>query len=249
MYQRHLFVIITLPVLLIFYSCSGPKKFYYKNNDYYAKKLKGKKLYIDDVDRVMLDDTAKAFTLYSLKMDSRQLEDTLTAVLNSIVKELAMKHLKKFSVVTSGGKSSDSEIRADSSVRRTVTITDKHSVSKEFYIPDKTAYKDPAIRNINYLFKINSPIIRLSNYFIPIFVPLPGGFVSGSTSGPCFVLKGTYVMWDYDKDRAICAGEFSKTIMSMKHLLKRKVVIDIFKPMVGKIYVKTPYPVYIEESQ
>jgi hypothetical protein len=39
-----------------------------------------------------------------------------------------------------------------------------------------------------------------------MFVPMPGGFIGGSSSGPAFGIRVKYLIWDYGNNQPIYAG-------------------------------------------
>lgn len=240
--KRNALIVLGLINMIFLSSCTMTTKFYYKDKGYFSNRENGKLLFIDNTEQFVCDVAARAFVLYTLRLDPGQLEDTLTEVFDYVLQGLSKKYIKKIEIIGLNKFLVNEEIKSDTLKSQKIVLTSQNSISKEFEIPSRSNFDNPEIKNFNYIMQIKSPKISASRYLVPAIFPTPGGFISSSTSGPCLILHGTYVLWDYDNNKAICAGEFSKQIVETRSLLKRKSLVNTLKPLVVEIFSKTPYP-------
>jgi hypothetical protein len=80
-------------------------------------------------------------------------------------------------------------------------------------IPKKKIIDSIGIK-CNFALFITDVKIFQTSYYVPIFIPLPGAYIAGHATGPALGINGNYILWDYDRECAICAGNFKKNFMT-----------------------------------
>jgi hypothetical protein len=218
-------------------SCSS-NLIYYKDKSYYSADKEQKKLVVFPVTKVKFDDTAKAYTQYFLKKDPCSLEDTILRHLNHEYGKMALQYNKKRNI-----SPLDTFFRIDRSMNDSSEYIQNQLFDKdksrhiEIMVPKRQIVDSLGIR-CNYSLCITGMMITQSRYNVPIIIPLPGGFIAGNVSGPSFLIKCNYTMWDYDKDRTICGGEFCYPV-SIEAVCSNKV--DFAHDLIAKVLDKTSF--------
>lgn len=219
--------------------CAPSNLIYYKNSSYFNASNNFKKLYLFPISSVKFEKAAREYTEYHLLKDPLTIEDNFLRHFNTEYIKIAKKNVNKNKITLV-----DSIFAIEYSMEDTNQVESKEIYDKEkenlfrVKIPKKKIIDSLRI-GCNYALFITDVKLLQTRYYVPIFFPLPGGFIAGNTTGPAFGIYGKYILWDYDKECAICAGNFKKNFLTMS--IGNNYDKDRIKPVIISILNNTPF--------
>jgi hypothetical protein len=221
---------ILLLSVTTFCSCI-PSYSVYKDKTYYEHSWEKNNLLITQITGISEDDTTKAYLQFIFRKTPKSIEDTILKYMNIEMRKLTQKYKQNQTIEVSNRLGS---LLANENLK---ICNKKETMCMNICKPSKQQIDSLGIR-CDYMLFVTGLNISHNPYQYGYLIPTPIGIVAGGSEGMSFVLSGKHYLIDCNKEKEVCAGEFSRYVTAM--------VVDgefpfFCRDIVSEILDKTPF--------
>lgn len=246
---RQIPIQIAILIIMIFFSCSSNRYNYVDKTYDHEKQLKT--IYLCPILALDFDNRSQAYIKHVQKLNMALMEDSLRVFLNENLHRLSLKYLNKKHAVLSPASFKTINLPQDSSEYVFFKIYNKKDSSITVKFPNNNILIKNGI-HCNYALFLTDVLVYktvcsgLKMYFLWTYgIPAP-------SNDPSYSIKGNYILWDYDKNSAICGGDFDDNF-NTTDVWNKNTILEVSYSFCARILAKSKYwnisNLYSEEKE